>query len=169
MDSGVAGAQAAEKDLVLGGLTQLSLTSALPSLSPILPVASSFLSYPPQVSPVAVLTGGCEHREGDADTHGMQREMTERPPPKPSPSTHRSPPPTGRAAVLTGDFEGTIELPPEPLQSGHRLQEKGSSLPWGRGREDRGPLRGHHFESSSLETLVVPRLNAVPRALAGTD
>lgn len=89
-------------------------------------------------------------------------------PPKPSPSIHRSLPPMDRAMALTRDFEGNVELSPEHLQSGHHLQEKGSRLLWARGWEDRGLPRGHHFESNSLETPVVPHVHW-EGALASTD
>lgn len=86
-------------------------------------------------------------------THSwMQREKGSAPP-EPSPATHRSPSPMGRALLLTGDFQGAVELPPEPLQSGHCLQEKGSSLLGG--RDGRAEVSTEATEVSTEATALM--------------
>lgn len=120
--------------LALRGLGHLSLVSALPSLFPALPAAASFPSYPAQVSPVPfppVSTGKGTPLQLDAVRGRISI-------PKAQPSPPQAPSPTGRALVLTGDFQGTVELPPEPLQSRHSLQEKGSRVL--RGRDGRAEV-----------------------------
>lgn len=88
--------------LVLGQLSHLRLTSAVPSLSPVLPAAASFPSYPPQVSPVAVLPAGHEHREGNSTAETQLDAERERG--SASPKFPQSPaqPPTGPQVPWAG-------------------------------------------------------------------
>lgn len=131
--------------LVLGGLSHLSLTSALPSL----PISTG------KGAPLQIHSRGRMQRERERGAAS----------PKIHPSPPQCPSPRGRALLLTGDFQGAVELPPEPLQPGHCLQEKGSSLLWG--RAGRAEVSSEATALSDGSPLVVPRLNSVPQPVTG--